>query len=474
MKRLPNPVKRSPFPAPHSPLSELIQDTTSVCPVCLKRLAAEIVKREKEYFLEKICGDHGSFSAVIWRGENPSFEQWGNPAPTAGPKDVRPDCPNACGLCPGHLQKTCCMLVEVTGHCDLSCPICFAQSGEESANPSVERLSAYFRQLADNGSTFVQLSGGEPTVRNDLPNIVAAAKAAGCENIQLNSNGIRLGKDRAYTRALAEAGLSFVFMQFDGTEDRIYEKLRGRSLLAEKKAAIRACSEELIGVALVPTIVPGANDQNLGEILEFGFSNSPAVRGVHFQPVSYFGRYPRPPRNEDRITLPEVLCNMERQTAGKVKITDFVPSGCDHARCGFHGDFVVMPGALMRLTPKAEGCACGCSCNPDDGRAHIKNRNFVSRRWKRSATNSGQECCSNNDYSDMDAFLGRIKSHGFTITAMAFQDAYTLDIERLRRCSLHVFKDGRTIPFCARYLTAMPESSSNRWSGRDKNNEQYS
>jgi uncharacterized radical SAM superfamily Fe-S cluster-containing enzyme len=55
---------------------------------------------------------------------------------------------------------------------------------------------------------------------------------------------------------------------------------------------------------------------------------------------------------------------------------------------------------------------------------------------------------------DMDAFLGRIKSHGFTITAMAFQDAYTLDSERLRRCSLHVYRDGRVIPFCARYLTA--------------------
>jgi len=37
---------------------------------------------------------------------------------------------------------------------------------------------------------------------------------------------------------------------------------------------------------------------------------------------------------------------------------------------------------------------------------------------------------------------------------MAFQDAYTLDLERLRRCSLHVYREGRVIPFCAHYLTS--------------------
>jgi 7,8-dihydro-6-hydroxymethylpterin dimethyltransferase len=427
-----------------------IRNTHSVCPVCLKRLPAEIVKRGREYFLEKACSDHGRFSAVVWRGDNPSFERWGNYIPPAESEDMQPDCPNACGLCAGHLQQTCCVVVEVTRRCNLTCPFCFAQSGEESVDPAVDQLAEYFSRLVKNGNTFVQLSGGEPTVRDDLPEIVAAAKAAGCDNIQLNSNGIRLGEDRAYTKALARAGLSFVFMQFDGAEDAIYEKLRGRPLLAEKQAAIRACSDELLGVTLVPTLVPGVNDQNIGEILSFGFSNSPAVRGVHFQPVSYFGRHPLPPKNTDRITLPELLRAIERQTAGKIKIIDLIPSGCDHPQCGFHADFVVLPDTLLQLTPKADACSCSRAA----GGAHLKNRNFVARRWKRTAASSGQECCGNNDYSDMDAFLGRIKSHGFTITAMAFQDAYTLDIERLRRCSLHVYKDGRTIPFCARYLTA--------------------
>jgi uncharacterized radical SAM superfamily Fe-S cluster-containing enzyme len=317
----------------------------------------------------------------------------------------------------------------------------------------VGELYRIFKKLADNGNTFVQLSGGEPTVRDDLPEIVAAAKKAGCDSIQLNSNGLRLGAEPAYTKALSDAGLSFVFMQFDGTEDAIYEKLRGRPLLTQKKAAIDVCAGNRLGVTLVPTVVPGVNDHNLGDIVNFAISRSPAVRGVHFQPVSYFGRYPIAPENKDRITLPEILQAVQHQTGGKVKLADFAPSCCDHPRCGFHGDFVVLPNnMLLRLTAKSQKSSC---CGDDN--SHLKNRAFVARRWKRSAvedgSSDGKQQKDGEDYTDMGNFLKRVKSHGFTITAMAFQDAYTLDIERLRRCSLHVAGEDRIIPFCANYLT---------------------
>lgn len=379
------------------------------------------------------------------------MEEWGSYRPPENEKEM-PDCPHACGLCSGHLQSTCCVLLEITGRCNLSCPFCFAESGFECDDPSVEELKTYFKHLVEKGNTFVHLSGGEPTVRDDLPDVVAAARDAGCENIQLNSNGIRLGRDRSYTKELADAGLSFVFMQFDGTEDAIYEKLRGKPLFAEKKSAIEACSQELLGVTLVPTVVPGVNDHNIGEIVKFGLDNSPAVRGIHFQPVSYFGRYPDPPADEDRITLPEVLYAIEEQTDARLKISDFLPSRCDHPGCGFHGDFVVLPEGLIKLTRKSSSADNSC-CFSDNSAEHIKNRNFVSRRWKRIPSLTIKKDNPGNDFSDMDTFLERVKTHGFTITAMAFQDAYTLDIERLRRCSLHVYKDGKTIPFCSRYLT---------------------
>jgi len=437
----------------------VIRETLSICPECKKRLSAVIVRRGSDYFLEKTCPEHGSSSTVTWRGENPSYYDWGaGYIPPAWDENIALNCPDNCGLCSGHLQKTCCALVEVTHRCDLHCPVCFANSDHNDTEPTVEELYSQFQQLVKDGATFVQLSGGEPTARDDLTEIVAAAKRAGCVNIQLNSNGIRLGRDKHLARALREAGLSFVFMQFDGTDDEIYNKLRGGSLLTDKIAAINNCADVFLGVTLVPTLVPGINDNNIGEIIDFGLSNSPVVRGIHFQPISYFGRYPHPPENKDRITLPEVLRAIEEQTGGKLNISDFAPSSCDHPYCGFHGDFVVLPNkALMKLTQKKPAPCCG-----DD--AHLKNRNFVARRWNRSEKSEANSD-EGEDFTELNAFAKRIKSHGFTITAMVFQDAWNLDIQRLRQCSLHVSERGlstnsdhKMIPFCAKYLTAAQPS----------------
>ena len=192
------------------------------------------------------------------------------------------------------------------------------------------------------------------------------------------------------------------------------------------------------------------NDGELGGIIRLAIEHSPVVRGVHFQPVSYFGRYPEPPKDEDRITLPEILRKLEEQTDGLIKISDIAPSACDHPRCGFHGDFVVMPDGITAIAPKKQsGGDCCCSKSQEPDAEALKNRRFVARRWKRDLAAESYTGAPD----DFDGFLARVKSHGFTITGMAFQDAWNLDIERLRRCSLHVYRDGRIIPFCANYLT---------------------
>ena len=57
---------------------------------------------------------------------------------------------------------------------------------------------------------------------------------------------------------------------------------------------------------------------------------------------------------------------------------------------------------------------------------------------------------------DFDTFLYQIRHSSLTLSAMAFQDAMNLNIERLHRCSLHVYDDGKIRPFCAKYLSAWP------------------
>jgi 7,8-dihydro-6-hydroxymethylpterin dimethyltransferase len=424
----------------------VIRATYSVCPICLARVPAERLRADGQVFLRKTCPAHGTFQSIVWRGLV-DLDSW--MGAVEGEVQAEPPCPDACGLCAAHLQGTCCVLLEVTSRCNLACRFCLADGGRDN-EPSLEQLTRWMCQLAEPGKTLLQLSGGEPTVRDDLPSVVAAARQAGCRFVQLNTNGIRLAEDPDYVRLLAGEGLSFVFMQFDGTDDRIYERLRGRPLYETKLAAIANCNAHNIGVTLVPTLVPGVNTDSVGDILRFAVSQAPAVRGVHFQPVSYLGRTPVLPTDGSRLTLDELLHAIETQTGGAIMADHLLPSRCDHPLCGFHGDFVVgIEGTLVplsRRTPIEDTCGCGSS-TPEQSRM------FVARRWQRPSPLSPAtaSCCA--DLHDMGSFVARVQSHGFTVTAMAFQDAGTLDTERLRRCSLHVFDDGRLVPFCSYYLS---------------------
>ena len=424
----------------------LVGETWSVCPLCMKQIPARRIRRENKIFLEKSCPEHGSFETIIWRGYE-DFDGW--ISGIQEPKDEPHGCPDSCGLCVSHLQETCCLILNVTNRCDLDCRFCFAGSSHEYSDPDFGFIRNSLKKMLEKGRLLIQLSGGEPTLRGDLPEIIRAAREAGAKYVQLNSNGIRLGQDRNYVKDLAEAGLSFVFMQFDGIDDGINQKIRNRKLFEIKQQAIDHCAEFNIGVTLVPTLVRGVNSHHIGELIRYAVSQSPKVRGLHFQPVTYLGRTPGIASEEDRLTLDELVHEISKQSEGMINPANLLPSACDHPLCGFHGDFVVDHNKLIPLLTRGNApkqCCCGPS-------AADKNREFVARRWQRPDRIKSGDDIPEGDIHDMDVFLRRVQTHGFTITAMAFQDAMNLDLARLRNCSLHVFNDGRTIPFCSYYLT---------------------
>jgi len=434
-------------------MRKILRHTYSVCPVCLKRIPAVHAVYDKEVYLEKKCPEHGDFSVIIWRGLRDMGAWRGDILPIA--EGENENCPHECGLCPEHKQDTCCVLLEVTKRCNLHCPFCFAEGGV-GEDITLETVREHLQKLAVPGKTLVQLSGGEPTVRDDLPEIVAAAKEAGCQYVQLNTNGIRLAEDEAYVSSLAEAGLSFVFLQFDGMDDRIYRALRGRDLLRVKRQAIEICARYNLGVTLVPTIVPQINTQDIGNIIRFAVSQSPTVRGVHFQPISYFGRIPAVPSDDQRFTLDELLEAIEEQAGTLVPKDSLIPSRCDHPLCGFHGDYIVMPDKSLNPLHKANNNCCNMTTAE-------QNRSFIARKWQRQKDEGIEEAeLELDDFDSFEGFLRYVRTYSFTLTAMTFQDAGNLDLERLRRCSLHVYDNGKFVPFCAYYLTSHNDVSRGR------------
>jgi 7,8-dihydro-6-hydroxymethylpterin dimethyltransferase len=328
-----------------------------------------------------------------------------------------------------------------------------------------------FRRAAQAGpGSNIQLSGGEPTMRDDLPALVAMGRDAGFNFIQVNTNGLRLGRDRAFVKALKQAGLASIFLQFDGVDDHVYRKLRGRDLMAEKRCAIEACAEQGIGVVLVPTLVPGINTGQIGAILQAALSWAPAVRGVHFQPISYFGRYSSKLTAADRITLPEVMRAIETQSAGRFKATDLGPPGCENALCSFHGRFIQLADGKMVPLRQPASESCGCTSVRADVAADQAIAS-VARQWaspdQLAMKNLPPIDCAGQDTADrsdkgepsvpmgLDDFIHLARTHIFSISGMAFQDAWTLALDRVRDCCIHVITpDGRLVPFCLYNLTA--------------------
>lgn len=425
-----------------STMGSVLRQTRSICPVCLQNLPAQLtVQEDGRILLEKACPEHGQFSVPVWRGLV-DFNRWIRGAQPLG-NEMGLRCPEACGLCQEHETNSCCVLLEVTNRCNLHCRFCFADGGTLPQEPDVETLKQAIADIARRcEGPLLQLSGGEPTLREDLPELIRFAKKAGCPYVQLNTNGLRLAESPALAVQLAQAGLDVVFLQFDGTDDAIFRALRGRPLLEEKLRAIQNCGRAGLGVTLVPTVVKGINDQNLGSLIHLAASLLPDVRGIHFQPVSYFGRVPSLPEQDDRYTLDQLMADIIRQT--DIPMDSFIPSRCDHPLCGFHGTYFAEPdGTLQPLTR--------LSYTTQERTCASQNRDYVFKRWHRPADTGAQ----NAGAGGFDAFLHRMRFGTLSLSAMAFQDAGNLNMERLHRCSLHVYQAGNILPFCARYLTPM-------------------
>ena len=429
-----------------------IGETNTLCPVCMKTIKAEKIAEDDVVYIVKTCPEHGSWKVKIWNGvEHYKYLYEFAAVPKTPEKFAVPqikDCPHDCGLCNQHMQHSCLNVVEVTNHCNLNCPICFATANGcgYDYHPDMETIRGMFKTVVDyvKSPRCIQLSGGEPTVRDDLPEIVRMAKEMGIEHVEVNTNAVRIAKDIEYLRALKEAGVDDFYMQFDGTKDDIYLQTRGKSLFELKEQAIANCAEVGIGITLVVTVSPNIKLDHVGEIIKYAATKVPTVKGVHFQPISYFGRYPVDPENNDRVTIPELAQAIEKQTKGMLKADNFIPTSCSNVHCDMKSLSVVLPDhSLFPLTTMA----LGPPKKTDD--VADKTRGEVSQFWRFIENSMDGEDENRSDDGSWRTFVSRAKTHYLTVSAMAFQDVWTGETDRWERCCIHVVTlDGRLIPFC--------------------------
>lgn len=461
----------------------------SLCPVCLKVVPARIFANDGRVLMEKRCDEHGVFSDLYW-SDLELFEKfnryWPDGQGSSGSRDNDCGCPFDCGLCQNHLTGTLLGNIDLTNRCNMSCPVCFADAGGRIYEPGIAQIRMMMELLRGERPVpcpAVQFSGGEPTLRPDLPRIVAMAREMGFAQIQIATNGLRLAESPELCRELVDCGLNTVYLQFDGVTPEPHLAVRGRDLLPAKIMALENLRQSgLRSVVLVPTLARGVNDHQVGDIVRFGASNPGIVKGINFQPVSFTGRIEPGERAAKRITIPDLLSLLEEQTQGEITKDDFYPvpfvvpismlmaaasghpqpSFTVHPCCGAAtyvylsegrlipiNRFIDVEGLMEKVKAEAESCD-GSSIGTlklkgrilrdlarfvDEARMPVDLN--VTRLLLRVFRNGTRE--SLQEFHDKTLFLG----------AMHFQDLYNMDLERLRRCGIHyATPDGRIIPFC--------------------------
>ncbi len=466
----------------------LLKKTKSLCPVCLNVIEADIREEDGKVMLEKTCPEHGFFKDLYWgdaelykKAQQFIHEGTG----VSNPMTKREKgCPYDCGICDEHKTTTILANIDLTNRCNMKCPICFADTTSEYLyEPSYEELVQMMKNLRDEKPVpckAVQFSGGEPTVRKDLPDIIKKAREFGFMQIQIATNGVKLAESVDYCRQLRDAGLNTVYLQFDGITPDVYEKTRGFNAWPIKQKAIKNC--ETVGatsICLVPTLAKGINDHQVGDIITYAFEHRKAIRAVNFQPISFAGRLTYEDLMNMRITIPDFVKLVEEQTDGQITREDFytVPT------------VVPISHMMEALTGKPQiefTChfACGTATYVfKDGNRLVPITQFIDVKelldymeelskepistLKKPVVgakllNKLRKCIDkdktpsylNIEKMLLDIFLGRKYLDEFSYEAvligcMHFQDGYNFDLERVQRCAIHyALPDGRIIPFC--------------------------
>jgi 7,8-dihydro-6-hydroxymethylpterin dimethyltransferase len=439
----------------------LLGTTASICPLCKRLLSAELREHDGRVVLSRTCPDHGPFEAVVYGDAERYLEiqRFNKPGEQPLERQTGHDrgCPDDCGICPEHAQHTCLGIIEVNTACNLDCPICFADSGtgpqEHGFSLSLEQvesmLDAFVR--AEGEPEAVQLSGGEPSIHPQIVEMLRAAKDRGIQLVMLNTNGIRLARDPRFAPALAETGVH-VYLQFDGLREETQLAIRGRDLTEEKLRALDRCAEAGVSVSLAAAIERGVNEAEVGEIVRFGIEH-PAVTGVFFQPVTHSGRFLNGSDPLDKLTNPDVIDAIADQLPHWFRPDDFVPVPCCSPTCR-SATFALYDGQDLVPLPRLVDVEEYLDYVSNRAVPDPEVRTALEGLWSAKAAGGTAPAAERLDClacaTSMPAELREVAAQGFMIVVQDFQDPYTLDVEKLRKCCVsEIVPDGRLIPFCA-------------------------
>ena len=222
------------------------------------------------------------------------------------------------------------LIAELTHRCPLHCVYCsnpLQLAGTES-ELSTEQWTSVFRQSGKLGMLHVHFTGGEPLARQDLTELIAAARAAGLYT-NLITSGIGLGEQRL--TALVAAGLDHIQISFQDSREDSANWIAGTKAHAHKielSHMIRRRVDEKRLAFTVNLVVHRQNLDHLEEMIAFIEQMNPdRIEIAHTQ---YYGwalanRAALLPTRAQIDAAVEIVAAAEKRMAGRVRIDSVVP-----------------------------------------------------------------------------------------------------------------------------------------------------
>ena len=455
--------------------------THAICPVCRAIVPAKIAIDGERVAFRTFCVAHGEGTAFVSPDEAAYRDalRYVKPAwrPEAFGGDDSAPCPTGCGFCRRHEQHLCMPIVEITNRCDLVCPVCINASGGDGAAPRDLRVDEFATMLdrlirAERQIDVLNLSGGEPLLHPQLLALVdEARRRPEIVRVSISTNGLALLRTPRLLDDLRVRDV-VISLQFDGFDERAYELLRGRPLLAEKLRILGRLAAADATTSLVMTAACGVNETQFRPVLDFVFGSRNVV-SLMVQPVAFAGRAAAFAGTMERLTIPAVTALLGAAGHPAVRAEDFVPLPCSHPLCFSLAFYLVVEGgagavSLTRLTDArtlldalANRVVFGLDAAELD-----RLKQLVYDLWSGPAGAvpesptvlaalrglmrelGGRTCACG---FDPRAVFTTVERKVTSIFIHAFQDAGVFDLARVRRCcQAYPQVDGRILPACVR------------------------
>lgn len=257
----------------------LLKKTKSICPKCFKEINALVYQENNKVYMKKECFKHGKWAVVLEKDAR-FYTRLMN-------HDIKKD-----GTSPARL------VLPVSHECNLNCSICYLPyKNKELSSKVLKRMIDSFE------GNLINLSGGEPTLRRDLPELIKYVHKKSKKFCVVATNGIKLSDER-YVKRLKNAGLSMVSLPLNSLEDKIIQIIEGKKLLNYKLKAIENLKKNKIDIVLGTTILKGVNENELEKIFKYYLANSDFITQWRIRSGVQIGRY-----NTDRkyLYLSEII-----------------------------------------------------------------------------------------------------------------------------------------------------------------------